>query len=196
MFVLKFDLESEPDDELLTVATARRENPRFFLFAGLVLIADGLAAIALISLAGFTAEKIVAVFMAVSGFTLLLHAFSARGGSQVIPLEFLMALLHLSLGFVALLYPFVGVYTLAQWLAVFLLAEGGLRLAIAVNFRSARGTASVASIGAIEVLLGLVLLALAGAGGQLIGLFLGADLVLGGICMVNIYRTGRAPCEA
>ncbi len=187
--------DAKPGDEALTIAGARRENPRFFLVAGLILLADGLAAIALTSLLSFPLEKTAGAVLGVSGFTLLFHPFSARGGSQVIPLEFIMALLHLCIGFIGLLYPFVGALTFAQWLGIFLLAEGALRISIAVNFRGARGAAAVARIGAAELLLGLVLLLFfAGAGDQIVGLFLGADLILGGICMVGIFRTGRAPC--
>ncbi len=189
-------IEPKPGDEALTIAGARRENPHFFLVAGFVLMANGLAAVALISLGGLSPDKTAAGLLGISGFTLLLHAFSARGGSQVIPLEFLMALLHLAMAFIALLYPFVEAFTFAQWLAAFLLAEGGLRVAIAVNFRGARGAATVAAISVAELLLGALLLLVPGASGEAVGLVVGADLLLGGICMVNIFWTGRAPCAA
>ena len=191
---VRFDVK--PGDEALTIAGARRENPRFFLVAGLILMADGLAAIALIPLMGFPAEKTAAGLLAVSGLTLLFHALSARGGSQVIPLEFLMALLHLTLGLIGIWDPFMGAFTFAQWLGGFLLAEGALRVAIAVNFRGARGAAAVARTGAVELVLGIVLLVLfAQASDEVVGWFLGLDLILGGICMVGIFRTGRAPCS-
>ena len=60
----------------------------------------------------------------------------------------------------------------------------------------ARGAASVASIGVVEMVLGLLLLLVPGVSGEVVGLFVGADLILGGICMVNIFWTGRAPCAA
>ena len=92
-----------------------------------------------------------------------------------------------------LLDPFLGGFTLARWLAAFLLGTGGVRLFIAYNFRGARGARSVASMGVVELILGLVLISgLPGAGREVLGLFLGMELLLGGTCMVNIYRTARS----
>lgn len=192
-----FDFQSKPGDEALTVAEARRQNPRFFLGAGILLIAIGILAIALITLSGLPADRVGVGLFAASGLILLAHALSARGGSEVIPLEFVMALLHLGMGFVALLHADLGPFTLAQWLAMFLVAEGAVRIAIAFNFRGAPGARSVAANGALELFLAVLLFGvLAAAGSRLIGFFVGADLLLGGSCMVTIFRTARVPCPS
>jgi uncharacterized membrane protein HdeD (DUF308 family) len=50
-----------------------------------------------------------------------------------------------------------------------------------------------AANGAIELFLAAVLFGFsAAAGSRLIGLFVGADLLLGGACMVTIFHTAQA----
>jgi uncharacterized membrane protein HdeD (DUF308 family) len=117
-----------------------------------LMIAAGVLAIFVPVIAGVAVTALVGWLLVFSG---LLHlAFAWRGGrASVILWEILLGVVYGAIGFYMLARPVVGLASLTLAIAVYLLFEGGLELALSFQLRPAPGSGWLLVDGIITLVL-------------------------------------------
>jgi uncharacterized membrane protein HdeD (DUF308 family) len=154
------------------------------LVLGLLLVFAGFLAIGLPFATAIAVDMLVAWVLIVSGIVQMAHSFSSRewGGSL---LRVLWSLLYLIAGFSMLVHPLRGVATLTIFLAVLFFVEGALKIAAAIQLRSAIRWGWLLVNGILALLIGdLIWMRWPSSSLWAIGLLVGVNILFTGFSMV------------
>jgi uncharacterized membrane protein HdeD (DUF308 family) len=173
-----------------------RRNRGWFLALGAALVAAGAVAIGYPVAATLVTVEIVGVLLSVAGGVELASSFQARRvGSFLV--RVLCGLLYMFLGLVMIDRPALGAAGYTLVLALFFVASGVLRVALALSQRFA-GWGWVLVGGVVNLILGvLIWRELPVAAFWVIGTFVGIDLVFNGVSWVMLgAAAGSVPAPA
>lgn len=146
----------------------------------ILMIMAGAAAILLPLIAGFGVLSVVAALFLLNGGAHVVHSLSARR-LRSFAWHALIGLLYVSAGIYILAKPAVGLASLALLMAVLFLLEGGLLIGGYIVTRGMRGAGWMLGNGVLSALLGLLILAVWPVNsGEIVGLLLGMNLMIGG----------------
>jgi len=169
-----------------------RENWKWFLIEGILLVFLGVLSIALPTLSTLSIELVIGWLLvfggAVQAFRTLrdIHA----EGSY---LSLLNAAIYVIIGLLMLFYPVRGILTLTLLLSVFFIIEGIFKIAVAFQWRPLRNWGWVAISGALSLVLGgIILSGWPGTAAWAIGLLFGINMLFLGWTMILVSMGARA----
>ncbi len=144
----------------------------------------GVLAIAASFLVTLTTMLIFGILLMMAGVAQLFHAFKFRSPDR--NWEVISGGLYLTLGGLIVIDPVKGAIGLTFLVAILFLARGGIQIAMAVTGRRwGRFPGWHLGSGLVNVLIAIVIFAvLPEAGTELIGLFVGVELLLGGLALL------------
>lgn len=176
------------------IAASLHTHWKFFLIEGIVLMALGIAAVALPPLATVTVEIVVGWLVLVSGVLGLLMTFRTRG-SPGFGWSLLSAVVGIAAGAVLLIWPLSGVISLTLVLTIFLATEGIISIMYAfAHRRESTGRWELMLVSAVVdlVLAGIILAGLPGTALWALGLIVGVNLFFGGLALTAIALQARS----
>ena len=168
----------------------------WFTIEGAVLIALGVLAIVFSLAAGVTAALLIGWLLVISGVVGLVSTFRG-GGHTHRTWSVVSALLAILVGLLVVFDPVAGALGVAMLLGLFLILDGVAQIGLALDQRK-RGASRwgwFLALGVFDILLAVLILALGPVGATaLLGFIVGVDLILAGIALIAVRRTGlRAP---
>lgn len=167
-----------------------RYHAGLFLGLGIALIALGSLAIYSVGFATFASVVFFGWLLVISGFIQFGHALYARAWSGFL-LQLLLGILTLVAGVLIVMHPLAGALTLTLLLSFLFMAQGVVRIILALTKRYEHWVWVLIS-GIIGVILGVMILyqwpysAL-----FIIGLFVGIDLIFSGWSLVMLSFGAR-----
>ena len=173
------------------VANTLRHHWQLFLIEGIALVILGLLAIMAPAFASLAATIFFGWLLLISGAIGLIATFRARQAPGFV-WALLSALLALAAGALLLAAPLQGVFTLTAVLITFLILEGVLSIAYALEHRSGRSGrwGWMLASGVLDLMLGAILFAgLPGDASWALGLLIGINLVFGGWSLIAMACT-------
>jgi uncharacterized membrane protein HdeD (DUF308 family) len=176
------------------LATALRKHWAIVLVEGIILVALGVAAVALPPLATIAVEILIGWLFLLSGAVGLVTTFWMRRAPGFW-WALLSAVLGIAVGVVLLRWPLSGAVSLTMVLSVFFLVEGVASIMFAIEHRRAEsgrwGWMLVSGI--IDVALAtIIVMGLPGTAAWAIGLLVGFNLIFGGAALVAMAMHARA----
>jgi uncharacterized membrane protein HdeD (DUF308 family) len=165
------------------------------IFAGVVLIALGAAAVVYDTTATIASVVLFGWLLMFAGFTQALHAFQVRtwGGFFLYLLD---GILRTTVGALLVLYPGAGAQTLTLVLSVYFIV-GGLFRAVGSAVLQFPSWGWSATAGVISVALGIMLAVQWPASGNwFIGLAVGIDLILYGVALLMFAAAVKSVATA
>ncbi|MEX0316727.1 MAG: HdeD family acid-resistance protein [Ruegeria sp.] len=186
---------SEPtgSKEATTALPATTElRPVWIIVLGALTVLTGIAAIAFPLASTLAVEVLVgSLFLTVGVFTTT-HAIIDRG-SEGMWWELLIGLLHIAAGVIFLTNPLGGILALTVMLGATFVAEGVLRIFMALRMERSRKLFLLIASGALSILLGgMVFAGLAnGASLMLIGVLLGANFIFAGVALITVGMAAK-----
>lgn len=175
-----------------SMASDKFRNSRIWLGAlGVALLAAGLLASASLILATAFSIIYIAAMMIIAGLTQVGFAFTAPGWQAKI-LWTLGGVLYTVAGVLAFTNPLLASVGITLFIGVFLVIGGASRIGSGVLEHSGRHSWSLAAMGAVTVLAGiLVLLAWPGVSLWLLGAVLSVDLIFQGLATLTMAWSMR-----
>jgi uncharacterized membrane protein HdeD (DUF308 family) len=171
----------------------RRLAAPWFVVEGVLLIVLGVLAAALPGLAGVAGALVFGWVLVMAGLFGLAATFGARRHAHPI-LGAVSALVALAAGVLIVWSPLVGAVTLALFIAAYLLIDGAALIGLGMDQRK-RGAAGwpwLSVSGVIDIVLGLVILALgARADATLLGFLIALDLIVAGLALAALGLHAR-----
>jgi len=165
---------------------------RNFVIPGLIYLLLGVVCLAVPQVAALAVGVFAGLALAAGGLLAMVFAGALVGwpGAQW---SFLAGLLALALGALTLLFPALGIASVASLLIVYFLLDGTLKCGIALLARNLPGSGWIGLHGIAGVLLAILLLAGWPVSAEwVIGLFLGLHFLLKGWAWI-IAGWGRPP---
>lgn len=163
----------------------------WLLFAGVVAVIAGLAAIVLPLLASIAAEIFIGWVLVLAGVATAIDAFSVRDVARTIA-RLLLAALMMTAGLYLVLAPIDALEGVTLILAILFLASGAIRLLVALARRGRGGTGALALSGAFGIAVGvLIILELPSSAAWALGLLVGVDLVFFGFTAIAAASAAR-----
>ncbi len=171
-----------------------RARWKWFVGFGVVLVILG--AIALLNLVDATliTTIYVGILLLIGGVMQLVAAFAHSGGLGGRVLQAIVGVLYLLVGFNLIADPLAGAIALTIVIAIVLIAEGVIRLWMAITDRP-RHRLLIAAVGVINILLGIWLWTGLPYSGIAIGLFVGLQLLMAGIIWIATGWMARSLTE-
>lgn len=168
-----------------------RQNWRWLLALGILLIILSSASIALPQVEVLTIETLLGWLLVFGGVAQAIHASKSRNWGEFLP-ELLISILYLTIGILLLAYPLKDVLTLTLFLAAFLIVEGIFKAVIALRLRRSKNWEWLLLSGIVALLIGLLLwIEWPDAAGWAIGLLVGIDLLFHGCSLVMMAVAAR-----
>lgn len=180
------------------VAKTVRQHWRLFLIEGIALVILGLLAIAAPAFASIAATIFFGWLLLISGGIGLIATFRARHAPGFV-WALLSALLALAAGVLLIVSPLQGTFSLTAVLIAFLLIEGVVSIAYALEHRSGRSGrwGWVLASGVLDLVLGGILFAgLPGDAFWALGLLIGINMVFGGWSLIAMALHARRALPA
>lgn len=178
-----------------SVAAEVARNRGWFLFLGILLIIAGSVALILPAATAIAVDLLIACLLILSGIASLIQAFSARQWRGVLLTRF-SGLLALAAGILLLAFPWEGALSLALLLAAFFLADGVIRVSLALRMRGEKGWGWFLVSGILALIIGcLVAAGWLGSSLYFIGILVGLHLLLSGWAVMFIGLTMRKACS-
>jgi uncharacterized membrane protein HdeD (DUF308 family) len=180
------------------VANTVRQHWQLFLLEGIALVILGLLAIAAPAFASIAATIFFGWLLLISGGVGLIATLRARHAPGFV-WALLSALLALAAGVLLIASPLQGTFSLTAILIAFLIIEGVVSIAYALEHRSNRSGrwAWVFASGVLDLVLGGILFAgLPGDAFWALGLLLGINLVFGGWSLIAMALHARQALPA
>jgi uncharacterized membrane protein HdeD (DUF308 family) len=171
----------------------RRLAGPWFVVEGVLLIVLGVLAAALPALAGVAGALVFGWVLIMAGVFGLAGIFGSRHHAHL-ALSVASALIALAAGALIVWSPLVGAVTLAILIAVYLLFDGVALIGLAMDQRkrAARGWPWLIVSGGLDIVLGLVILALgARADATLLGFLIALDLIVAGLALAALGLHAR-----
>ena len=166
----------------------RRKAGPWFIVEGVLLIILAILAAALPELAGVAGALVFGWILVLAGVFGLGSMFGERRHAHVI-FSILSSLVALAAGLLIVWRPLIGVVTLAIFIGAYLLVDGFAMIGMAWDQRkrAARGWPWLMISGVIDVLLGLLVLAMGPrASLLLLGFIIAIDLGIAGIALITL----------
>jgi uncharacterized membrane protein HdeD (DUF308 family) len=180
------------------VAKTVRQHWQLFLIEGIALVILGLLAIAAPAFASIAATIFFGWLLLISGGIGLIATFRARHAPGFV-WALLSALLALAAGVLLIVSPLQGTFSLTAVLIAFLLIEGVVSIAYALEHRSGRSGrwGWVLASGVLDLVLGGILFAgLPGDAFWALGLLIGINMVFGGWSLIAMALHARPALPA
>jgi uncharacterized membrane protein HdeD (DUF308 family) len=171
----------------------RRLAGPWFIVEGVFLILLGVAAAALPTLAGVAGALVFGWVLILVGAFGLGSIIGSRHHAHLV-LGVISAAAALVIGALIVWTPLAGAVTLALFLAAYLLIDGATLIGLGMDQRkrAARGWPWLIVSGVVDIVLGLLILALgAGADAFLLGILIAIDLIVAGIALVTLGLHAR-----
>ena len=168
----------------------------WFTIEGAALVGLGVLAIVFSLVAGLTAALVIGWLLVISGVVGLVSTFRGAGHTHR-AWSVVSALLAILIGGLVILDPVAGALGAAMLVGVFLLLDGVAQIGLALDQRK-RGVSRwgwFLAVGVVDLLLAALVLSIGPLGATaLLGFIVGVDLILAGIALIAVRRTGlRAP---
>ena len=166
--------------------TAMRENWKWFVFQGIVMLILGCLAVAEPVIASVAVDIYVGWLFLFSGLLGLVTMFSARDASAFFWM-LLTAALSLAVGIMLIWKPAEGTVSLTLLLTAFFIAEGAFQIGASLSYRAVMPNSwgwLLASELADLVLAGLIIYAWPESASWTLGLIVGINLITTGLAIV------------
>lgn len=162
------------------------------LITGILLVALGIAAIALPAVSTIVVESWIALILISAGGAKLVYAFQTRSNGGFI-WKLLLSILYVGIGISLFVDPLRGVLTLTLLLGSFLVTEGVFELILAFRLRPQQNWTWALANGIITLLLGaMVWFQWPFNAPWLIGTLVGASVLFTGISRVMLSLNGSS----
>ena len=181
-----------------TPATAFGKASAWSIIWGILMFICGLIAIALPLISSIGIVLLLAWVILFAGLSHLVFAFHSRGVGSVL-WQILLAVLYVIAGIYLLIHPVLGVVSLTLVLAVFLVLEGIVEIALYFGLRGVRHSGWVLLDGIITLILGILIWRQwPSSSVWVIGTLIGISLIFSGISRVMLSLAVRhaAPAAA
>lgn len=179
-----------------TVSGAVRKASTWSIVWGVLMLVCGLLAICLPLASSIGIVLVLAWVILFAGIWHLIFAFQAHGAGGVL-WQILLGLVYGAAGIYMLMHPLLGVLSLTLVLAVFLLFEGVLELALYFQIRRTAHSGWILLDGVITLLLGLLIwLHWPSTSVWVIGTLVGISLIFSGISRIMLSLAVRRVTSA
>jgi uncharacterized membrane protein HdeD (DUF308 family) len=195
-------MNQSPDDIERKVASVEREAESavrthwvLYLIEGIILVILGVAAIIVPAIATLAFEFVIGWLFLISGIVGLITTFWMRNAPGFW-WSLVSAVVAIVAGFVLLMWPISGTFSLTFVLIAFFVIEGIVTIMYAIDHRnqlSGRWGWMLAS-GIVDLMLaGIIFAGLPGTAAWALGLLVGINLVFGGTAMIGMALAARNP---
>ena len=179
------------DREITVISWQGVANRNWFLGFGIVSVMLGVAAIIFPFVAALAIEQIIGWILVISGLVGVAHGFQGKH-LRTQSLSVISSIFALGIGVMLVVFPGVGILSLAVLVALFFIASGISRIAMAWRLRPLDRWLWLMLSGLLSLLFALLLLALGpGPATWVIGILLGFDLLASGIILILLALTAR-----
>jgi len=179
-----------------TPATAFGKTSRWSIIWGILMFICGLIAIATPLISSMGIVILLAWVILFAGLSHLVFAFQSRGVGSVL-WQILLAVLYVIAGIYLLIHPLLGVVSLTLVLAVFLVLEGIVEIALYFGLRGVRHSGWVLVDGIITLILGILIWRQwPSSSVWVIGTLIGISLIFSGISRVMLSLAARRAAPA
>lgn len=171
----------------------RRTAAPWFIVEGVLLIVLGVAAAALPGLAGVAGAIVFGWVLVLAGVFGLVTVLGSRHHAHLI-FSIVSGVVALLVGLLIVWRPLIGAITLAIFIAAYLLIDGAALIGLALDQRKRGGRrwGWLLVAGVVDVILGLVILAMGPLGDSvLLGIIIALDLIVAGVAMVMLGLAAR-----
>jgi uncharacterized membrane protein HdeD (DUF308 family) len=186
-------MNQSPDDIERAVASTIHEHWMLFLIEGIILVILGAAAIVVPPIATLAFEIVIGWLFLISGVVGLVTTFWMRNAPGFW-WSLVSAVVAILAGFVLLIWPISGTFSLTFVLIAFFTIEGIVTIMYAIDHRnqlSGRWGWMLAS-GIVDLILaGIIFAGLPGTAAWALGLLVGINLVFGGTAMIGMALAAR-----
>ncbi len=188
--------DTAPKSIPMEEAAGWQPRPVWLIVLGVAMLCVGLCAIAFPLMSTLAVEAFVGVALVVGGIVTAIQAFAEKAWKGFIWLLAIGVLNGLA-GLVLLLDPFGGVLALTLALGTVFLAEGVLRIVIAIWLRHERSVAFMIASGAMAILLGGLILTgiVNGSSLVLLGVLAGLNLIFAGVSLMSLGLSQRSSAQ-
>jgi uncharacterized membrane protein HdeD (DUF308 family) len=174
-----------------TPATAFGKASGWSITWGILMFICGLIAIALPLISSIGIVILLAWVILFAGLSHLVFAFHSRGAGSVL-WQILLAVLYVVAGIYLLIHPLLGVVSLTLVLAVFLVLEGIVEIALYFGLRGVHHSGWVLLDGIITLILGvLIWRQWPSSSVWVIGTLIGISLIFSGISRIMLSLAAR-----
>ena len=181
-----------------TPATAFGKTSGWSTIWGILMFICGLIAIAMPLISSIGIVILLAWVILFAGLSHLVFAFHSRGFGSVL-WQILLAVLYVIAGIYLLIHPLLGVVSLTLVLAVFLVLEGIVEIALYFGLRGVHHSGWVLLDGIITLILGILIWRQwPSSSVWVIGTLIGISLIFSGISRIMLSLAARhaAPAAA
>jgi uncharacterized membrane protein HdeD (DUF308 family) len=179
--------------KLSRFSKALHDHWRLFVVEGLVMIVLGAAAIIVPSLASLAISVFLGWLFLIGGCVSLIATILGRHAPGFW-WSLLSAIVTIGVGSVLIGWPMGGIITLTLVLTVFLVVEGVLTIAFAIDHRrqlSQRWGWMLVN-GLLDLgLAGIIIVALPASAAWVLGIIVGIDMIFGGLTLIGMARAVR-----
>jgi uncharacterized membrane protein HdeD (DUF308 family) len=163
-----------------------RAKSGWIVALGVVYVIAGFVALGSVVFATVVTVFVVGIMMLISGVAAVINAFQIKSWGKFL-FWLLLGLLYIVAGFVTFENPLLAAALLTLVLGFVLVASGIMRIVLAFGMKEGTPWLWVVFSGAITLLLGLVILIHWPVSGlYILGIFLGIDLIIAGLCWIGI----------
>ncbi len=188
--------DTAPKSALMEGAAGWQPRPPWLIVFGVAMLCAGLCAIAFPLMSTLAVEAFIGVALLVGGTFTAIQAFAEKAWKGFFWL-LAIGVLNVIAGLVLLLDPFGGVLALTLVLGMVFLAEGVLRIVIAIRSRHERPMALMIASGAMALLLGGLILTgiVNGSSLVLLGVLAGLNLIFAGVSLTSLGLSQRSSAQ-
>lgn len=166
-------------------------NRNWFLGFGIVSVLLGIAAIIFPFVAALAIEQIIGWILVISGLVGVAHGFQGKH-LRTQSLSVISSVFALGIGVMLVVFPGLGILSLSVLVALFFIASGISRIAMAWRLRPLDRWLWLMLSGLLSLLFALLLLVLGpGPATWVIGILLGFDLLASGMILILLALTAR-----
>jgi len=168
-----------------------KEGSRHLFVYGVLLVVLGVLAIMAPRISGIAVELMLGWLLILAGIAWTMYASHARSWGSGL-WEALVGILAVIGGVIIIARPLVSLEILTWILAVYFIATGVLKLALAFELKPTHGWGWTLLNGAISVLLGVIVMRQWPFSGLwLVGTLVGIDMIFGGFSLIRISSAAR-----
>lgn len=178
------------EENIKVFAEHAHKNATWVIVAGALLVLFGIGALIYMGIANLAAVYCFGILMVIGGVFEIITAFQLHNGGRAW-LWALCGLLYLAAGFLVFSNPFAASVILTMFLAAILLISGVIRIIYGFQVKPVRGWGWEVFSGALNMVLGLLILSTPGSAFWIIGMFLGIDMIFQGWGLIALGSAVR-----
>jgi uncharacterized membrane protein HdeD (DUF308 family) len=153
---------------------------------GVVYVVAGLVALSSVAFATVVTVLVVGIMMLIAGVAQVINSFQIKNWGKFL-LWLLLGVLYIIAGFLTFENPLLAAALLTLLLGLSLVMSGIMRIVLAFSMKEGAPWVWVVLSGLITFLLGLIIVAHWPVSGlYILGLFLGIDLIIAGMCWIGV----------